>query len=164
MSIRLTLFLISILFFFSSCVLSSQENQVSDNSFSEPPSFKQIVSDAEKNAEEGDSSALLRAYGHQWFYGRGVGRTIANVGTVVLFPPYALYLLGNAGLALAGYEPLYVTSALPEGARQYTLAVYDGITSVPGRVTAGLAGEEFQGGRTLTAPVSEETPDTRYTR
>ncbi len=68
---------------------------------------------------------------------------MANVGTVVVFPPYALYLLGNAGLALAGYEPLYVTDALPGEARDAALTVYDGITSVPGRIAAGVAGEEF---------------------
>ena len=117
----------------------------SDDPFSRPPSFRQIVTDAEKSADTDDSTAQLRLYGHQWLYGPGVGRTIANVGTVVLFPPYALYLLGNAGLALAGYEPLYVTSALPAPAREYTLSVYDGITSVPGRLSAGIAGEEFQG-------------------
>ena len=114
------------------------------NFFVEPKSFQQIVNKAEESADnDEDSTALLEKYGHHWLYGNGFGRTMVNIGTVVAFPPYALYLLGNAGLALAGYEPLYVTSALPDEARDATLDVYDGITSVPGRIAATVAGEEF---------------------
>lgn len=114
------------------------------NFFAEPKTFQQIVDKAEANADnEQDSTALLKEFGHHWLYGNGIGQTMANVGTVVVFPPYALYLLGNAGLVLAGYDPLYVTSALPDGARDVTLSVYNGITSVPGHVAATVAGEDF---------------------
>ena len=71
-----------------------------------------------------------------------------NVGTVVLFPPYALYLLGNAGVAFAGYEPMYVTDALPEPARKEVLGLYNGVTGVPGRLNALVAGERFVNGAT----------------
>lgn len=63
---------------------------------------------------------------------------------MVVFPPYIAYLLGNAGLALAGYEPLYVTNLLPNTPRGYVLTVYDGVTSVPGRFNAAVAGEEYK--------------------
>lgn len=72
-----------------------------------------------------------------------------NIGTVVVFPPYALYLLGNAGVAFAGYEPLYVTDALPEPARKEVLGFYNGVTGVPGRVNALVAGEPYVQGPTL---------------
>jgi hypothetical protein len=124
-----------------------------------PPSFRQIVDRAEKNAEAGRSSGdELSQFGRQWFYGPGFGRTLANVGTVVLFPPYALYLLGNAGLALAGYQQLYLTSALPNPARRYVLDVYDGVTSVPGRITSTVAGEEFQTQSPPALPAKEDQP------
>ncbi len=112
--------------------------------FSDPPSFKEIVENAERNAETGESDEQLREYGHRWLYGRGMGRSMANIGTVVAFPPYAFYLVGNAGLALAGYEQLHVTSLVPEPARDYILTAYDGITSLPGRLAALIAGEEYQ--------------------
>jgi len=153
-----TVFLVSIILA-SACAVSQGENVAQFPADRlEHPTFRTIVEDAERNASEGgDTTAPLRTYGRHWLYGQGVGRTIVNVGTVVLFPPYALYLLGNAGLALAGYEPLYVTSALPEPARDYTLAVYDGITSVPGRITARIAGEEFQSA-SVPSTRMEESP------
>lgn len=81
---------------------------------------------------------------HKWFYGPGFGRTALNVGTIVLFPPYALYLLANAGIGMAGFEPLYITDVLPEEPRAGVLEVYDNVTYTPGRVHAFIAGEEFQ--------------------
>jgi len=80
----------------------------------------------------------------KWFYGPGVGRTMANVGTSVLFPPYAIYLIGNAALSLSGLPSLYLTDALPEESRAGVLTVYDGVTSVPGKVTSTIAGREFE--------------------
>lgn len=81
---------------------------------------------------------------HKWFFGPGFGRTTLNVGTIVLFPPYAIYLLANAGIGLAGYEPIYITDVLPEGPRAGVLEVYDNVTYTPGRMHAFIAGEEFQ--------------------
>ena len=123
-------------------------NVPSSDLLSSPPSLKEIAARAERDAEAGDPNAALREFGHRWFYGHGLGRTIANVGTTVAFPPYAIYILGNAGLSLAGYEQLWVTSALPEPVKRYTLLVYDGITSVPGRIAAAVSGEEFAGSQT----------------
>lgn len=123
-------------------------NPPSSDLLSSPPSLKEIAARAERDAEAGDPNAALREFGHRWFYGHGLGRTIANVGTTVAFPPYAIYILGNAGLSLAGYEQLWVTSALPEPVKRYTLLVYDGITSVPGRIAAAVSGEEFAGSQT----------------
>ncbi|MFN8388733.1 MAG: hypothetical protein U0136_00415 [Bdellovibrionota bacterium] len=112
---------------------------------SNPPSFKEIVANAEERARDGTADDQLSEFGNRWFYGGGVGRTIANVGTVVVFPPYALYLLGNAGLALAGYQPVHVTEALPDPARDTVNEIYDGVTSVPGRITSAIAGKPFAG-------------------
>ena len=109
------------------------------------PSFKQIVARAEENAENGQSGDELGRYGHRWFYGDGLGRTIANVGTIVVFPPYALYVLGNAGLALAGYPQMEATSVLPDPAKNLVQGFYNGVTSVPGRVTSVISGEKFEG-------------------
>lgn len=113
----------------------------------------------EKPPEEGDheiielvkkpispekSGELLKQTGGNWFYGQGIGETAVNVGTSVVFPPYAIYYLGNMALSVAGYEPLYVTNALPEDSRDAVNGVYSGVTSAPGRLTAAVAGEEFR--------------------
>ena len=87
----------------------------------------------------------LNDFMYSWFYGQGLGATSLNVGTVVLFPPYALYLLLNAGLGLSGYEPIQPLSYVPGEPGDYVRASYDAITGVPGRATAGIAGEPFQG-------------------
>lgn len=94
--------------------------------------------------EEVGTDEQLNQYAMNWLYGQGMGKTLTNVGTVVIFPPYAFYVLGNAGLSVLGYEPLYITNILPETSRKPVLQVFNGVTSVPGRITAKVVGEEFQ--------------------
>lgn len=89
--------------------------------------------------------STLDDFMYRWFYGQGVGVFSLNIGTVVLFPPYALYLLLNAGIGLSGYEPISPISYIPGVPGDYVRASYDAITSVPGRATSGIAGEPFQG-------------------
>jgi hypothetical protein len=105
-----------------------------------------IMDLATGNAEPPDPNEmklLLKQETKRWFYGRGLGRTAANIGTIVFFPPYAIYLLGNAGMELAGYDPLYITNILPQEPREVVNSIYDDVTSVPGRVNAAIAGYEF---------------------
>jgi hypothetical protein len=87
---------------------------------------------------------LLSTVGENWLFGQGFGETVLGVGLVVAFPPYAIYLLGNAAISYAGYEPLYITDALPEEPRQQWSTVYSSVTGVPGRISAALAGEEYR--------------------
>lgn len=91
-----------------------------------------------------ENSSKLKEYKNNWLYGHGLGKTLTNVGMVAIFPPYAIYVLGNAGTQLLGYEPYYVSDALPESTRKPVLKAYNGVTSVPGRISAGIAGEEFR--------------------
>ena len=90
------------------------------------------------------ASDELEKQGANWLYGKGVGATTLNIATCIVFPPYILYLLGNAGLEMAGYEPLYVTEAVPEPVKSEVTQVYDEVVSVPGRLAAGAADEEFR--------------------
>lgn len=93
--------------------------------------------------------------GKHWFYGQGLGTSILNVGTSIAFPPYAIYLIGNAGLDIAGLPTLYATNALPKKPRSFVLKFYDGFTSIPGRFAALIAGEEFQVGRLSPSDASK---------
>lgn len=93
--------------------------------------------------EEIEEKATVLA--QDWFYGPGIGQTMLNVGTSVLFPPYAVYVLGRAGLSAAGIEAPAVTDALPEPARKGVNEVYDTMISAPGRLNAEVAGEKFRG-------------------
>ncbi len=87
---------------------------------------------------------LLEEVSTNWLYGEGFGSTLLNVGTAIIFPPYAIYLLGNGALTLAGYEPIYWSNALPEQDRKDWQASYSQVVSIPGRVAAATAGEEFR--------------------
>lgn len=91
-----------------------------------------------------ETEGLLGEVGTNWFYGQGLGETALTAGTIFLFPPYAIYVAGNAILNVSGYEEIRVTDALPEEGKESWNAVYEGVTSVPGRVTAGVSGEEFR--------------------
>ena len=92
----------------------------------------------------------------KWFYGHGFGRSMLNIGTVVVFPPWALYLLGNAGAELAGYEPFYLTNLLPEKPREGILDLYDGVTSVPGRISATIADQNFVNTPSVKKAIDEQ--------
>lgn len=91
-----------------------------------------------------ENQELTSEVGSNWLYGQGFGETAVAVGGIVLFPPYALYVLGNGALSLSGYEPLYVTNLLPEKPREEYNNVYSGVTSGPGRLSAAIAGEEYR--------------------
>lgn len=95
---------------------------------------------------------LLRTTGDNYLFGNGLGETALTVGTVLIFPPYGLYVLGNTVLDLAGYQPLHITNMLPPEGKEAWDTTYDDITSGPGRLAAASAGEEF---RTRTRVKSE---------
>ena len=87
---------------------------------------------------------VLSETGQNWLYGQGLGETALNVGAIVVFPPYALFLAGNAVVSLSGYEPVRFSDALPgEGKKEWT-DMYNGVAAGPGRLAAAVAGEEFR--------------------
>ena len=88
--------------------------------------------------------AVLSEIGQNFTYGPGLGDAALNVGTVVVFPPYAIYLLGNAVLSLSGYEPVTVASLLPEEDGKKWSKTYDSMVSGPGKVVAAVAGREYR--------------------
>jgi hypothetical protein len=112
--------------------------------FHSPPSIRDLATGKVEPPEPGELGDELKTATHRWFYGKGVGSTLANVGTIVVFPPYAFYLLGNAALEMGGYQPLHITNALPEEPRKEVLGIYNRVVSAPGRFNALVAGEEFQ--------------------
>lgn len=95
------------------------------------------------NATEKDYDEIVSTASNSWFYGQGLGETALNVGTIVAFPPYALFLLGNTALDFAGYEKIGVSTVLPEDAKKTWSKSYDEVLSVPGRITAAVSKEEY---------------------
>ncbi|RMD84022.1 MAG: hypothetical protein D6808_07685 [Candidatus Dadabacteria bacterium] len=91
-----------------------------------------------------DAKEMLKAGAKNWFYGEGLGDTATKVVGSVLFLPYGIYVVGNAALNLAGYKGFYISDALPEPRRKEVKDLYKTVTSIPGRVTATVAGEEFR--------------------
>lgn len=82
--------------------------------------------------------------GKNWLYGPGLGSAAVNVGAIMVFPPYALYVLGNGVLNVAGYEGYYWSDMLPEEEKQQYITFYDSVTGGPGRIAAAVAGKEFR--------------------
>lgn len=111
----------------------------------EIPSIPKLASgEIQPLALEESKTEFARA-GHEWLYGHGIGRTMLNVAGVVVFPPYLLYLLGNAGLELAGVGAVSPSDVLDDKPREHVEQFYGEVTSVPGRIAAGVAGVKFDG-------------------
>jgi len=87
---------------------------------------------------------VLSEVGKNFAHGPGLGDTALNIGTAVVFPPYAIYLLGNAVLSLSGYEPVTVSSLLPPEDGKAWSESYDSIVSGPGKVIAAMSGHEYR--------------------
>ena len=87
---------------------------------------------------------LVHQVGENWLYGQGMGETALNVGTAVVFPPYLVYLVGNAALGLSGYEQITPSSILPDQPKEAWRKAYGSVTQTPGRVAAAAAGREFR--------------------
>jgi hypothetical protein len=87
---------------------------------------------------------VLSEIGQNFAYGPGLGDAALSIGTVVVFPPYAIYLLGNAALSLSGYEPVTVASLLPTESGKAWSDTYDSMVSGPGKVVAAMAGREYR--------------------
>lgn len=94
--------------------------------------------------EPEQAKEVLQELGSNFAYGPGLGDAAVNLGAVVLFPPYGLYLVGNAVLSLSGYEPVTVASLLPAEDGAAWSATYDEVVSGPGRVVAALSGREYR--------------------
>jgi len=109
---------------------------------SEPDPVLQAAAGKPLSPEQ--SEEVLDQIGSNWLYGQGVGETAMNIGGVILFPPYALYLIGNAALSLSGYEPLSVANALPEEEGANYREAYDSVAAGPGRFAAAVAGREYR--------------------
>jgi hypothetical protein len=90
------------------------------------------------------AKAVLGEVGSNFAYGPGLGDAAVNLGAVIIFPPYILYLLGNTALSLTGYEPVSVSSLLPEEQGRSWSNGYDTVVSGPGRVVAATAGREYR--------------------
>ncbi len=118
-----------------------------------PPSIKEIS----KAVKDDTAGEQLEGIGTWWLFGPGLGHSILNIGTAVLFPPYALYLLGNAGLALAGEEPIKIVNILPHGPRELVSNSIDSVCSVPGRITSAVAQRPYV--EQLNVSPRNKTPD-----
>ncbi len=116
---------------------------------------KFAVQASEKPLPPEKTKEVLSEVGANWWYGQGLGETALNVGTVIVFPPYALVLIGNAALSLSGFEPVSISDALPEKGREAWRTVYNGVTEAPGRVTAAIANEEFRSKETAGERLKE---------
>ena len=90
------------------------------------------------------AKAVLGEVGSNFVYGPGLGDAAVNLGAVIVFPPFLVYLLGNTALSLSGYQPVTVSSLLPEDTGKAWSNGYDTVVSGPGRFVASTAGREYR--------------------
>ena len=120
---------------FPSCVTHKKEAGVGD--------FELASAMQQQPLTPEESKAMLKDIGKNWFYGQGLGHTALQIGGIIIYPPYAFFVLGNGILNIAGYESIGIGTLLPEKPREKWYEFYDTATSGPGRFTASIAGEEF---------------------
>jgi hypothetical protein len=110
---------------------------------------------ANKKLTDEQAKGVLSEIGSYMVYGDGLGKTALNAGAIYLFPPYGLYVLGNAVLSFTGHEPLSASKLIPEDQRGKAEKLYNNLTSAPGRVTAAIAGKEYRTGESFKLRVDE---------
>lgn len=101
------------------------------------------------------SKVLLGEIGNSWLYGDGIGKATATIGSIALFPPYALWVLANSVISLSGYEELSLLEVLPKEEKQEARALYSSVVSSPGRVAAALAGKEYRSKAVIKARMEQ---------
>jgi len=121
-------------FLLSGCMLKKKET----------PDSLDLVQMASDPLSPEETGGVLREVGNNWVFGQGVGDTAVTVGSVLLFPPYGLFVLANAVADISGYEPVRISDALPEPEREAWTSFYQNVTSGPGRFNAAIAGKEFR--------------------
>lgn len=109
-----------------------------------PSANSQLASAIKDPLSPEETEELLGEVGENWLYGQGLGESAATIGTIAVFPPFALWVAGNAIAEFSGYESLKFSDALPDQEREAFLSAYDSVTSAPGRMSAAIAGEEFR--------------------
>lgn len=92
---------------------------------------------------EEEAKAQLDEVGSNFVYGSGLGEAMINVGGIIAFPPYGIYVLGDALANLSGYD-IKPSAALPEEEQDAWDELYADVASGPGRVTAAMAGTEYR--------------------
>ena len=114
---------------------------------------------AQKNLPPEKAKEVLSEVGDGWLYGQGFGATALNLGTIIVFPPYALYVLGNVALSMTGHETMSPTKLLPDDNKKEVDKFYDNLTSAPGRVAAAFAGKEFRTQDSISERIDDITKD-----
>ena len=136
-----SLLIVSLLFTSSACGVLTEKKPDPTLDFSQvqltPHESGQLASEAASN----------------FFYGQGLGEAILNIGGIILTPWYAIYVVGNGIISVAGYEPPYVTNLLPNETKAEYDSGYNFVTSGPGRATSLVAGTPYR---------DEETIKNRY--
>lgn len=79
-----------------------------------------------------------------FFYGPGLGETALDVTGAMLFPPYAMVLIGQTLVRLAGYESPRFIEIFPDQQQHAYDVTMDAVYSGPGRLVAAAAGEEYR--------------------
>ena len=109
------------------------------------------------------AKAVLNEVGSNFAYGPGLGSAAVNLGTAIVFPPYIIYLVGNTALSLSGYEPVTISSVLPEDEGKAWSDGYDYVVSGPGKMAAAVAGREYRSREVaddrLKTLLNDETPE-----
>jgi hypothetical protein len=126
-----TFALVSILFLTSCGVLKKKEPDPTLDFLKKPLTQEQ-------------SQKLTGEVGGNFLYGQGFGDFLINIGGILITPWYALYVLGNAAISVADYEPLYITNLLPNKTKSGYDAVYKTVASGPGRGAALIGNEPYR--------------------
>jgi hypothetical protein len=121
-----------LLFFLSSCGVLEKKPQDPTLDFLQRPLTLE------------ESNKLTDEVGGNFLYGQGFGEALVNIGGIVIWPPYAIYVLGNSAISLSGYNRLHVTNLLPEPIKDSYNTGYDFITSGPGRLAASIGEQEYR--------------------
>lgn len=102
------------------------------------------VTKSKKSMTPEHAKFVLTETGKNFAFGNGLGEAAVFIGSIFVFPVYAIYrgTVSVANAFGAGIPPAY--SLLPEPGQEVAKTSWDTITGAPGWVVAKTVGEEFR--------------------
>ena len=91
-----------------------------------------------------ETAEVMKEVTGNFLLGPGLGETAIDIAGIAAFPPYAIALLGNSLLSLAGYEQISIKKVMDNETREGYGETADVIYSAPAKLLSFITGNDYR--------------------